>query len=118
MSPQEYGAVSLLTNASLFIPLERGRNNAGSKIYLPIGSHEEPVGSWVIEIEDLEDNELQDLDEIFLIGSYFRSWLTMGGLSHQHSLQEVQVDYARSRPSFPASLPSPPSHGPLEICSS
>lgn len=101
MSPQEYGAVSLLSNASLFIPSSTisasGGNWNSSKIYLPIGFYEEPVGSLVIEIEDLEDNELQSLDEVMLIGSYFRSWLAMGVLSHQNNIQAIQFDYARLR---------------------
>jgi hypothetical protein len=141
ISPQEYGALALLSNVSLFIPSSvtgssiasapasvsavgessSERERESGRIYLPIGCHAEPMGCWVLEIEDIEDKELISLkDEIFpLIGSHFCSWLAMGELSSLTSLQEIQLYHTRYPfSSFPSSSPLRfPPHPPCPLLS-
>lgn len=81
-------ALALVCDVSLLL-LSKSES---SQIILPLGIFNEPVGSWVLVIDSVEESSIA---EISIFRDYIRSWLHLGELQFGNLMISLQVDLIR-----------------------
>jgi hypothetical protein len=105
LESNQYGAMALLCHQSFQI--KDVRASQGCRVYVPLGIHEDPLGSWALELtqvtDDVEEEDTlsfhRPLDDLHMIGSYLDHWLTvseLGQTNASHEMQLVQLRFVLS----------------------